>query len=156
MKPLHYFLSVFTILILGCSLPDPEEIAIKELIDTFVAAIDSGDEGLGRACLLDESGFRLINPNVDDRADGDVFTEVFLAELIYNYRTIAEKYSGLEVKIIDFTLGNIWSQHKGRRAFENSRLKIKVGNSMVELPIKGIVKIEDKWKIIDLSGFGAN
>ncbi len=156
MKTLFNYVFVISILFAGCSLPDPELEEIKELIESFVAAIDRGDESLGRACLLDESGFRLLNPNVDERTDGEEFTEVYLAELIYNFRTIVDKYNGRNVEFADFIIGDIWTQHKGRRAFENSRIKIIVDGSTVELPLKGIAKIEDKWKIIDLSGLEVN
>jgi len=151
MKAILYFTLTITIFVVGCTLPDAEENAIKELFESFVASIDRGDEFLGKACLLDEPGFIELNPTIGDRADGDVFTEVELAELIHNYRALLEKYERLDVKFIDFTTGNLWAQHKGRRAFENNTIKISVNGSESVMPIKGIAKIGDKWRIVELA-----
>jgi hypothetical protein len=156
MRTIIYSALLTVLFISGCSLPDPEENAIKDLFESFVASIDKGDEVLGKACLLNETGFKELNPTVSERADGDVFTEVELAELFYNYRALLDEYTGRDVKFIDFTIGNLWAQHKGRRAFENNLIRISVNGSESVLSVRGIAKIGDKWKIVELSNAEGN
>lgn len=143
---------LFAMVMGGCSFGDPEEKAIEEMLMTFVAAIQQYDEVLAKALLLDLDGFKELNPDVAARVDAEGFTETVLAELIHTYRDLADYFDGRDLKFERMVLGNSWYQHKGRQAFKDTEIVITADGEEVDIFIKGLVKIDNRWRIVELSG----
>ena len=138
----------------GCGLLiSQDEKAIREMLRNFVEALSSGDEVLGRSCLMDIDGYRKLNPSVEARMDAESFTETVFAELVHNYHSLQRQFNGRDLKLVDFKVGTQWYQYKGRQAFRDNYLTIRVdGGEEVEIYIMGLVMIDDQWRIVNLSG----
>ena len=141
-----------SLLISGCSLMSSEEKAIMEMLETFTAAIAEGDDDLARACMMDVDCFQTLNPDLNARADAEIYTETVIAELIEGFRDLKQEYRGHELKLKGLRLGNQWYQYKGRQAFKDSYMLIKVDGQDTEILIKGLVLIDQQWRIVNLSG----
>jgi hypothetical protein len=142
-------LALFT----GCGLTGgPEEIAIKQMVTTFIAAIDKNDKDLAYACLLDMNSFMVLNPDAAARLDADSFSEEVIADLVHEFQYLVGHFEGHTLKVKKFYLGTPWYQYKGYSAFVDSDVVLSVDGEDVTLPIRGIVRIGDRWRIVDLSG----
>ena len=136
----------------SCKLMDPDEKSVREMLKTFTAAIDRDDETMAKACLMDVEGYRILNPDAGARMDPESFIETVLAELIHSYRSLANFFRGREVKFKSLELGAQWFQYTGRQAFKDNTLTVVADGEEVDIPIKGIVRIGNQWRIVDLSG----
>ena len=152
MKPSIRWLVPLLVLLVGCSLEGPEERAIRQMVETFVAALDKGDDDLASACLLDLQGFKLLNPDVSARVEAESFTASTLAELVQSYRNMKNYFADRDIELKQFQLGVPFYQYKGHSAFRDSRVVVQAGDDKVEFVIMGIVRIGDRWVIVDLSG----
>lgn len=151
MKAGFYLLLSIIFLFNGC-LMDADEKEIAEMLKVFVVSMENRDEGLARACLMDVNGFMVLNPDVSARVDADSFTESVMAELIHNYRALSVYFENRVLKFKSIQIGDQWYQYRGRQAFKDNIMTIKADDNQIEIKIRGIVKIEDKWRIVDLSG----
>lgn len=140
------------ILILGCQMRSPDEKAIYEMLKTFVSAVEKDDESMAKACLMDLDSFYELNPDVAARVDAESFSATTLAELVHHYRDMADFFNGRLLKLESMQLGSIWYQYKGRQAFKETEIIISADGESVPIVIKGIVRVGDKWLIVDLSG----
>lgn len=131
---------------------DPDEKAVKEMLLTFTTALDQDNEDLARACLMDDSSFKTLNPDASSRMDPESFIATVIAALFHDYRDLAVNLRGKDLKMKDFTLGPAWFQYKGRQAFKDNTLVLTADGEILEIPIAGIVKINEQWRIVDLSG----
>jgi len=143
---------LIVLLISGCNLQGPEERVIQEMLKTFVASIAQGDEDLGRACMMDIDGFRTLNPDVSARTDAESFTETVMAELIHSYRDLKVHFRGRDVKFKRIIIGDPFYQYKGRQAFKDNEIIVESDGQEISIFIKGIVNINNQWRIVDLSG----
>ncbi len=133
----------------GCGSGSQQK-AIEEMVETLVEAIDRGDEELAMECLLDQSGFAILNPDLGTRTR-EVADET-LGSLIGNFSRLASHFDGREVIMKEFTLGHFWDQYKNRPGFYKSKALLEVDGEEFELIITAIIRIADDWYIIDLSG----
>ncbi len=152
MKPVIKWLLPVLVLLLSCNLEGPEERAIRQMVETFIAAVDRADNELAYACLLDLQGFELLNPDVGARMDAESFTESVLAELVHEYRNMKQYFEGKDLKLKRFQLGVPFYQYKGHSAFRDNRVVVIANGETVEFTIMGIVRLGDQWRIVDLSG----
>ncbi len=143
---------VLVALIGSCSMRSPDERAIFEMLKTFISAVEKDDESMAKACLMDLDTFNELNPDVVARVDSESFIATTLAELIHHYRDMADFFGGRTLKLESMRLGSIWYQYKGRQAFKDTEIVISADDESVPIIIKGIVRIHDKWQIVDLSG----
>lgn len=152
MKKTLLLLPLLTV-ISGCGLSGgPEEIAIKQMVTTFIAAIDRNDKDLAYACLLDMNSFMVLNPDASARLDADSFSEEVIADLVHEFQFLVQHFEGRTLKVKKFYLGTPWYQYKGHPAFVDTDVVLSVDGEDVTLPIRGIVRIGDRWRIVDLSG----
>lgn len=149
---LSIFILVTIFLVTGCNFEGPEEKAVKNLLTAFVSAVDKGDEDIARAILLDRESFHVLNPDASARLDAESFSEEILAEIIQHYRNMVKYFEGRDVKFASFTLGDVWYQYKGRQAFKDTHVIVTADGVEVDFVVRGIVRIEDRWRIVDLSG----
>ena len=137
------------ILIVGCG-PRPQVQIIIEMVETFVEAVDRGDEELAMDCLLDQDGFLILNKNLGTRTNSA--SEEMLGSLMGDYSRMVSYFDGRDVTLKKFTLGQFWDQYKGHAGFYNSRAILDVNGDEYEIVIKAMVRIADIWYIIDLEG----
>lgn len=142
------------ILLSGCSLKTNEERQIEKTVDDFMQAVTRGDDTAAKDVLLDLGGFRTLNPDVSARVDADSFTDAVLSDLLTNYRQMASMFGGKGIKVTAVTLGGQWYQYKGFPAFKDNTVEMKVDGEVVNFIIRGLVRIGDKWRIVDLSDNG--
>lgn len=143
------------ILIAGCGkMMTNEERAVKKMVEEFVHAIQEGDDGLAQEYLMDVKSFHLLNPDVSARVDAESFIDAVLSDLMTNYRNMVKFFGGRNLKVKKFVLGSPWYQYKGFAAFRDNVVVVRAGNEDVEFVIRGIVKIGDKWRIVNLSDTG--
>ena len=137
----------------GCGLyGGPEEKAIRQMVTTFVAAIDRDDKDIAYACLMDMESFRVLNPDASARLDAESFSEEFIADLVHRYQNLVRHFEGRTLEVKKFILGTPWYQYKGHPAFLDTEVTISADGEDVTILIKGIVRIGDRWRIVDLSG----
>jgi hypothetical protein len=154
MKHLLVLLLPAALLLNGCNFETDEELAIKKMIADYLLAVQTTDEGLAHDILLDLAGFRLLNPDVSARMDAGSFTDAVLSDLVISFRNTASFFRGKTLKVKSFTLGGQWYQYKGFAAFKDNVVLIDADGEEVEMLIRGIVKLNDKWRIVDLSDNG--
>lgn len=150
-----YFMLVFmaAFIFSGCNFRPADEKAVWQMLETFVAALESGDEDLARACLMDLKGFETINPDISTRVDAESFKETMLAELMHAFRDLRSHYSGRSLVMTDLRLGNQWYQYKGRQSFRDNIMTVKVDDiETEEIYIMGLVLINEQWRIVNLTG----
>lgn len=135
----------------GCVV-GPEEAAIKKMITTLFSAIQQDDDILASACLLDLEALMILNPEISTRRDPEDYTETVIASVVHEYRLLRDFYAGHELKVTYFQLGTPWYQYKGYPAFRDTNITLSVDGKKVDLVIRGIVKVGDRWIIVDLSG----
>ncbi len=152
MKTFIFTTALLILFAAGCDMSPPDEREIKDMLEIFVAALERGDEGLARTCLLDVEGFQTLNPDVSARVDAESFMETSMAELIHNYRDLSRYFRGRTLELKDVAIGTQWYQYKGRQAFKDTDVTLKADGEEVHFKIRGIVKIDTKWRIADLSG----
>ena len=150
----NYILWMLSLILLvcGCNMQGPDERAVGEMLETFIAAVERGDEVLARACLMDMDGFHDLNPDAAARLDTESFSESIMAELVHHYRDMVDYFNHRELKLKSFTLGVPWYQYKGRQAFKDTEVIISANDETVIFDVKGIVRINNQWRIVDLSG----
>jgi len=136
----------------SCKFMDPDEKAVSEMLLTFTTALDQDSEDLAKACLMDDSSFKILNPDASARMDPESFIETVIAALFHDYRDLAVNLRGKDMKMKGFTLGHAWFQYKGRQAFKDNILELSADGAIIEIPIAGIVKVNQQWRIVDLSG----
>jgi len=136
----------------GCHIKTPEEQAIGELLKTFIAAVEKGDETMAKAILMDMETFRTLNPDASARLDADNFSEVAIAECIHNFREMVDYFKGRTLRIKSFQIGDVWYQYKGRQAFKDTEVFLDADGESVGITIRGLVRMGDRWRIVDLSG----
>ncbi len=151
MKP-SLFLFGLMVFSAGCHIPAPDERAVKQMLTTFFAAVERDDEDMARACLIDLDAFHELNPDVAARVDAESFTATLMAELIQNYRDMARFFEGRKLKVKSIKLGDNWYQYKGHQAFKDTEVIVSADGEEVPVIIRGIVRVEGKWRIVDLSG----
>lgn len=140
-----------SMIVTGCGLMSPDEKAIREMLKTFTAAIAEGDEDLALACMMDVECFHILNPDLNVRTDAESFTETVIAELIEGYRSLKDRYRGQDIKLKSLEVGDQWYQYKGRQAFKDNIMVLEVNGQDVEIPIKGVVMVDQQWRIVSLS-----
>jgi len=146
-------LTVISFLLSGCSLSGgPEEMATRQMVGTFIASIDRGDKDLAYACLMDIPAFKTLNPDASARLDAENYSEEVLSNLIDSWRALVTHFEGRSVKMTKFVLGDPWYQYKGHPAFVDNEVTVMVDKEEITFPIRGIVRIGDSWRIVDLSG----
>lgn len=150
-KRIYWLLLAPALILIGCDMTGPEERAIGEMVKTFIVSIDTGDEDLAYACLMDRDAFDTINPDASVRVDGESYVDSFIADLVHTYRSYVDRYHGSEVKLQKFLLGTIFYQYKGFSAFKDNRVIITVNGAEESIDIGAIVRIGDKWRIVELS-----
>lgn len=131
-----------------------EEINMKKMVEEFVSAVQRDDEAVASDILLDLAGFRTLNPDVSARVDAGSFTDAVLSDLIQNFRNMGALFRGKTLTVKSFTPGGIWYQYKGFSSFKDNVVVLDVNGEEVEFVIKGIVRIGEKWRIVDLSDNG--
>ena len=152
MREYRKFLLVGLVLLMGCSLEGPEERAIRQMVETFVVSIQQQDDDLAYACLLDLNSFEILNPDVSARVDAESFVASVMAELIGEYREMKSSFGGKEIKLKRFRLGTPFYHYKGHSAFQGNKAIIDVEGVEYSLLIDKIVRVGDKWRIVELSG----
>ena len=153
MKQITFFLTVAIVIFNGCDLAGPEERAIREMIKTFVVSIDTDNEELAFACLLDGTAFNILNPDARARSDSETYIDDFLAELIHSFRNLSERFKGKDVKFKQFNLGSQFYQYKGFSAFKNNEIVIMVDETEHIIEIGTIVRVGDRWRIIEFEHY---
>ncbi len=151
-RPISLLFILLMLILIGCDMAGPEERAIREMVKTFVAAIDTGDEDLALACIIDLNAFNALNPDASVRSDGDSYVDSFLADLIHSYRSYVRRYEGREVLFKKLLLGHRFHQYKGFSSFKNNEVIIEVDGVEEAIDIGAIVRIGDKWRIVELFG----
>jgi len=154
MKTYALLLLPLLILISGCNFQTNEEINMKKMVEEFVWAIQHNDENKAHDILLDLAGFRTLNPDVSSRVDAASFTDAVLDDLVSNFRNMEAYFHGKTLKVKTFTLGGQWYQYKGFSSFKDNVVVVVADGEEVEFMIKGIVRIGEKWRIVDLSDNG--
>jgi len=148
--PLLLSLVLFT----GCSLKTNEERQILIIVTDFMKAVQNDDETAAQAILLDLSAFRTLNPDVSARVDASSFTDGVLSDLISNYRNMVGYFNHKKIIVKSLRLGGSWYQYKGFPAFKDNVIELQVEEETVEFTIRGLVRVGDKWRIVDLSDNG--
>lgn len=141
-------------LFVSCNFQTNEEIQMKQTIVDFVSAVQHNDENRAQEILLDLTGFRTLNPDVSSRVDAGSFTDAVLADLIVNFRNMEAYFRGKTLKVKSFTPGSQWYQYKGFAAFKDNIVVVEADGEDVEFIIRGIVRLGEKWRIVDLSDNG--
>ncbi len=141
-------------LVSACNFQTNEELKMKQTIADFVSAIQHDDENMATEILLDLAGFRTLNPDVSARVDAGSFTDAVLDDLVSNFRNMEAYFRGKILKVKSFTPGGQWYQYKGFSAFKNSVVVVEADGQDVEFVIRGMVRIGEKWRIVDLSDSG--
>lgn len=131
-----------------------EELTIRKTLEEFIHAVQENDEGKAQEYLLDLTSFTLLSPDVAARVDAETFIDAVLSDLITNFRQMVKFFGGRNLKVKKFILGDPWYQYKGFPAFKNNVLVVRAGSEDVEIIIRGIVKVGDRWRIVDLSDTG--
>ncbi len=144
----------FIILISSCTFMTNEERTIRMMVQEFMTAVQNNDEAAAHEILLDLKGFQILNPDVSARMDAESFTDAVLSDLTTNFRNFVKYFDGKDIKLKSFHLGSQWYQYKGFPAFKDSEVTVKAGDQTVEFVIKGIVKVDNKWRIVNLSDNG--
>ncbi|MFN3821481.1 MAG: hypothetical protein ACK4OO_04035 [bacterium] len=148
-------LGAMVVVLLGCGkMVTNEELTIRKMLEEFIHAVQENDEGLAQEYLLDLKSFTLLSPDVAARVDAETFIDAVLTDLLTNYRNLVRFFGGRNLKVKKFILGDPWYQYKGFPAFKNNVLVVRAGNEDVQLVIRGIVKVGDRWRIVDLSDTG--
>ena len=150
MKRYSILLFLLPLFVVNCDFSGPEERAIGEMLLTFVAAIDRDDSDLAYACLIDEYGFETLNPDASARSNAESFQAEYLADLIQSYRDMVRLYQGKGVKYNKFEIGSQFYQYRGFVAFKDNKVFIDVDGVEETFMIGSIVRIGDKWIIVDL------
>ena len=148
-----YFVATVLIaamLVSSCTLEGPEERAIREMVETFITALDRGDDDLAEACLMDLSALQILNPSASARSDAESFMAEYMADLVGSYRNLKYKYQGNDLKFKDFTLGVPFYQYKGHSAFKDNKVTFEVDGEDVTLNIMKIVRVGDRWLIVSI------
>ena len=148
----RYFILLFLLplFVINCDFSGPEERAIGEMLLTFVAAIDKNDRDLAYACLIDERAFETLNPDASARSNAESFMAEYLADLIQSYRDMVRSYQGHSIKYKKFEIGSQFYQYKGFSAFKDNKVFIEVDGVEETFMIGSIVRIGDKWLIVDI------
>jgi len=149
--------SSLTILILltmlvftACDISGPEEKAIRQMVKTFIAAVDKSDNDLAMACLLDSRGFEILNPDLVRLKDSDSRIEEYLSELIHDYRSLTRRFEGHMIEMKKVQIGAQFFQYKGFSSFKDNKVTIDVDGVPETFNIAMIVRIGDKWTIVSL------
>jgi len=142
------------IIVSGCSLKTNDERQIQTAITEFMAAVTNRDENGAKVILLDLAGFKTLNPDVSSRVDAESFTDAVLSDLISNYREMSVFFAGKTVKVTGVRTGGQWYQYKGFQAFQDNVVSLKVDGEDIQFTIRGLVRIGNDWKIVDLSNTG--
>lgn len=140
------------LVLLGCAVKSPDEKAIEEMLTTFVTAIHTEDKVLAGACLLDTKAFLKLNPDAAARTDAESYYEGAIADLFFQYQRLVDHLRGRNIKFKELHLGTPWYQYKPHQAFRDTDMILSVDGEEVTIPIKGLVYLENKWRIVDLSG----
>ena len=138
-------------LLSGCKFAGPEETAIGEMLGSFVNAIAKDDKDIAMQCLMDQKAFMVLNPDAAARGDAEGFTESVVAELVHTYQGMVRHFQGRHISMKSVRLGTPWYQYKPHSAFRDNDLVLDVDGDEITINIKGIVRIDDKWRIVDLS-----
>ena len=142
----------WTFLSAGCGrFAGPEEQAIGEMLRSFVSAVEKDDREMALACLMDQQAFMILNPDAAARTDPDGFAESVIAELVHTYQSMVRHFQGRTLKVKSVRLGTPWYQFKPHPAFRDNELVIDADGEEVVLMIKGVIRIGDRWRIVDLS-----
>lgn len=147
-------LSILTLgltLAIGCNFAGPEEQAIQKMLGGFVLAVQENDRDLAMACLMDTRSFMSLNPDAAARSDPEGFSESVIAEIVDDYRRMTRHFSGRMLKLKKVRLGTPWYQYKPHASFKDTEMFISVDGENMTIIVKGIVKVDNKWRIIDLS-----
>ncbi|MBM3327590.1 MAG: hypothetical protein FJY65_11585 [Calditrichaeota bacterium] len=147
-------ISLISIVIANCTFMTNEERNIKLMVQEFMTAVQNNDDRSAHEILLDLKGFQILNPDVSARMDAESFTDAVLADLVTNYNNFVRYFDGKDIRVTKFHLGSQWYQYKGFPSFKDSQITVKAGNETVEFVIRGIVKIDNKWRIVNLSDNG--
>ncbi|MBM3329667.1 MAG: hypothetical protein FJY67_09400 [Calditrichaeota bacterium] len=138
----------------GCTFMTNEERLIRETVQQLLTAAQNNDEDAAHAILLDVNGFMTLNPDAGVRSDAAAFSDAVLSDLITNFRNMVKFIDGKEVKVKRFHLGSQWYQYKGFPAFKESQATISVEGESADFTIRGMVKINNQWRVVDLSDNG--
>ncbi|NQT35474.1 hypothetical protein HQ587_09810 [bacterium] len=120
------------------------------MLTTFVTAVDRSDDDLAYACLIDERGFDTLNPDASARSNAESFMAEYLAGLIQSYRDMKQRYKGCSLKYKKFEIGSQFYQYRGFSAFKDNKVFIEVNGAEETFMIGSIVRIGDKWLIVDI------
>lgn len=142
------------LLLVGCNMQTNEERELQVSMGTFVHAIQANDENAAKTILLDLNGFQKLNPDVGARTDASSFTEAVLDDLVSNFRGLVTYFNGKQLVFKSCRTGGQWYQYKGFSAFRDNVVTITVDGEEVQFTVKGLVRIEDKWRIVDLTDNG--
>jgi len=152
----RHFIFLFLLLIFilsACDMASPDERAIRQMVKTFVAAIDKDDTDLANACLLDQRGFETLNPDASARSDAESFVASYMADLFHSYSSLRRSFEGRAVELKEFKLGVQFYQYKGFTAFKDSEVIVSVdGDAVDSFNIGSIVRIGERWVIVELGG----
>jgi len=154
MKTYTLLLLPLLTLLSGCNFQTNEEINMKKMVEEFVSAVQHNDENRATEILLDLAGFRTLNPDVSARVDAGSFTDAVLSDLVANFRNMEAYFRGKTLKVKSFTTGGQWYQYKGFSSFKDNVVVVDANGEDVEFIIRGIVRIGEKWRIVDLSDNG--
>lgn len=141
-------------LLVGCNFQTNEERAIQQMVADYLVAVQSNDESTAYGIVLDLAGFRALNPDVSARLDASAFTDAVLSDLITNFRQMVSYFGGKELKLKSLQLGPQWYQYKGFPAFKDNSVVLIADGQRVEMTIRGIVRIDGRWRIVDLNDNG--
>ncbi len=141
-------------LLSACNFQTNEELNMKKMVVDLLTAVQHDDENLAHEILLDLASFRSLNPDVSARVDAGSFTDAVLSDLVINFRNMEGLFRGKTLVLKSFTPGGQWYQYKGFSAFKDNVVVITADGEDVEFIIRGIVRINEKWRIVDLSDNG--
>ncbi len=145
---------VIILVLSGCDFKTNEELQMQKMVSDFMVAVQNNDESAAHSILLDMAGFRTLNPDISARVDASSFTDAVLSDLVTNFREMNSFFQGKKVKVTAFHIGGQWYQYKGFPAFKDNEVELDADGETVKFTIRGIVKLDDKWRIVDLSDNG--
>ena len=138
------------LLILGCTGTGPQQEEIKNLAEDFVSAIDNGNFELASECFLDIQGYYILHPDV--ASEGRVDAQNMVGDMENQYLSMVGYFQGRNVRMKRFQLGSFWDQYEGYAGFHNSIVTINAEGEDYKLTLTNIIRVADKWYIMDLSG----
>ena len=148
------FVGALLLLIFGCGGTGPEQQEIQKLAEDFVVAIDNGNFELASECCLDIQGYYILHPDV--ASEGRTSAQEMVGDLEDQYMNMVSYFQGRNVRMKRFQLGSFWDEYEGYAGFRNSVVTLNAEGEDYKLILTGIIRVADKWYIIDLSGNNFN